>query len=122
MATGERTSHQPCSPRKKSKSIRSSVDAVKSRRFVPLCAWVLAALVAAAVARVDAQDPALGAAIRQLGSLEYPPRMSAARAIRRVPAAQAVPALTEAVTAHPDEYVRFRAFILLSGFNDSKTL
>jgi len=52
--------------------------------------------------------------IANLSSLDYPTRTSAARLIRRAPAAQAVPALTDAVRRHPDEYVRNRAFILLT--------
>jgi hypothetical protein len=47
--------------------------------------------------------------------------MNAARLIRRASAAQAVPALVEAARRHPDEYVRNRAFILLTGFNDRGT-
>jgi len=56
-----------------------------------------------------------------LGSLEFPVRTAAARTIRRASAAIAVPALMRAVTAHTDEYVRFRALVVLSGFNDART-
>jgi HEAT repeat protein len=63
----------------------------------------------------------LKSAIDHLGHLDYPIRMSAARTVRRIPAAQAVPALTAAALKHPDEYVRFRALVLLTGFNDSHT-
>ena len=41
--------------------------------------------------------------------------------IRRAPAAQAVPALAEAVAKHADEFVRYRALIVLSSFNDRGT-
>ena len=43
------------------------------------------------------------------------------RTVRRADAALAVPALLEAVEAHTDGYVRFRALVLLSGFNDPRT-
>jgi HEAT repeat protein len=77
---------------------------------------------AACVARLSAQSGSdLTAAIAKLGSLDYPPRMAAARAVRRTAAPEAATALIDAVTRHADEYVRFRAFVLLSGFNDSRT-
>ena len=63
----------------------------------------------------------LAAAIDKLGTLEYADRMAAARTTRRADAAIAVPALLKAVNSHPDEYVRFRALVLLSGFNDPRT-
>lgn len=61
------------------------------------------------------------AAIDKLGTLEFPIRMAASRTVRRAPAAVAVPALTRAAAEHADGYVRFRALVLLSGFNDAKT-
>ena len=63
----------------------------------------------------------LKAAIDQLGNLDFATRMNAARTVRRAAAAQAVPALIEAVTGHADGYVRFRALVLLAGFNDERT-
>jgi HEAT repeat protein len=62
----------------------------------------------------------LEAAIDRLGDLEYESRSRASRTIRRAPAAQAVPALLEAVAGHRDGYVRFRALVLLAGFNDPR--
>src|SRR5258706_2301146 len=65
-----------------------------------------------------AQEPAapqavpaaqLQAAINKLGDLDYATRTGAARTVRRTTAAQAVPALLQAVTAHADGYVRYRA-------------
>ena len=41
--------------------------------------------------------------------------------MRRTPAAQAVPALLQAVAEHGDGYVRYRALVLLTGFNDPRT-
>jgi HEAT repeat protein len=60
----------------------------------------------------------LAAAIGKLGKFEAPVRTAAARAVRRAAPAQAVPALIEAASGHADGYVRFRALVLLSGFND----
>ena len=72
--------------------------------------------------RPAAQAPAdLAANISRLSALDYSTRMNAARAIRRLPAADAVPALVQAVQKHPDEFVRYRAFVLLSSFNDRGT-
>lgn len=61
------------------------------------------------------------AAIGKLGDLDYATRIAAARTIRRAPAAQAVPALLEAVNEHADGFIRFRSLILLTGFNDPRT-
>lgn len=61
------------------------------------------------------------AAIDQLGSIEFPVRSAAARTVRRADAPIAVPALLQAVKQHKDEYVRFRALVVLSGFNDPRT-
>jgi HEAT repeat protein len=63
----------------------------------------------------------LKAAIDKLATVDYAVRNGAARTIRRVPAAVAVPALLDAVAGHADGYVRFRSLILLSGFNDPRT-
>jgi HEAT repeat protein len=79
---------------------------------------------------VRAQEPAapqalseaqLQKAIDTLGVLDYAPRTEASRAIRRAPGAQAVPALLRAVAEHADGYVRYRALVLLTGFNDPRT-
>jgi HEAT repeat protein len=61
------------------------------------------------------------ASIPQLGTLEFQVRHAAARTIRRAPAATAVPALMHAAKTHADGYVKFRALVLLSGFNDPRT-
>ena len=71
---------------------------------------------------MDAQAPAdLQSSISALSSIDYPARMNAARTIRRLPAAEAVPALVAAVQKHRDEFVRFRAFIVLSSFGERGT-
>ncbi len=63
----------------------------------------------------------VSAAIDKLGSIDFPVRSSAARTVRRADAAVAVPALLQAVKQHSDQYVRFRALVVLSGFNDPRT-
>ena len=60
-------------------------------------------------------------AIERLGTLDFPVRTEAARTIRRAGAAAAVPLLSGAVRSHKDGYVRFRALVLLSGFNAPDT-
>lgn len=62
----------------------------------------------------------LRSAIDSLGKLDYDTRTKASRTIRRSPAAQAVPALMQAVSDHADGYVRYRALVLLTGFNDPR--
>jgi HEAT repeat protein len=70
----------------------------------------------------SAQAPvSLSTQIGNLASLDYSTRTKAAQAIRRLPAGEAVPALVDAVKKHPDEFVRYRAFIVLSSFNDRGT-
>src|SRR5688572_27022816 len=65
--------------------------------------------------------PQVKAAIDKLSDLDFPTRMSAGRTVRRAPAKIAMPALLEAVASHKDGYVRFRALVLLAGFNDPRT-
>ena len=77
--------------------------------------------VSAQVAGDEVTADQIRTAIDTLGSLEFPVRMAAARTVRRAPAAMAVPALIRAVSSHKDEYVRFRALVVLSGFNDPRT-
>jgi len=63
----------------------------------------------------------LKAAIDKLGDLDYDVRTGAARTVRRTVATQAVPALLQTVAEHADGYVRYRALVLLTGFNDPRT-
>ena len=80
---------------------------------------------------ISAQEPAapqhvddvkLHAAIDTLGSLDYDTRTNASRLIRRTPGAQVVPALLDTVSGHSDGYVRYRALVLLTGFDDPRTI
>jgi HEAT repeat protein len=71
---------------------------------------------------------AIQAAIDALGTVDaaaidiaFKARMNAARTLRRAPADAVVPALMKAVQSHQNQYVRFRALVLLTGFNDSRT-
>src|SRR5258705_9757005 len=61
------------------------------------------------------------AAIDKLGALDYDVRTAASRTVRRTLGEQAVPALLQAVAEHRDGYVRYRALVLLTGFNDPRT-
>jgi HEAT repeat protein len=63
----------------------------------------------------------LQAAIDKLGKLDYQTRAEASATLRRAPAPAVVPMLVESARRHTDGYVRFRALVLLSGFNDPKT-
>lgn len=84
---------------------------------------VLAGVAAASQAAAQAApSPAdLQPNIANLASLDFPVRMHAARLIRRTPEGVAVPALGEAVRRHPNEFVRYRALVLLTAFNDPST-
>ena len=72
--------------------------------------------------RPQSVSPAqLQAAIGKLGDLDYATRTNASRTVRRTATAQAVPALLQAVSEQGDGYVRYRALVLLTGFNDPRT-
>jgi HEAT repeat protein len=66
-------------------------------------------------------DDAIQAAIDALGNLDFATRMNASRTLRRAPAAAVAPALIRAVESHKDQFARFRALVLLTGFNDGRT-
>jgi HEAT repeat protein len=93
---------------------------------VLVCAFCLLC----ALGSATAQEPSgpqtvsadqLKAAIDKLGDLNYETRTAASRTVRRTASAQAVPALLQAVAEHADGYVRYRALVLLTGFNDPRT-
>lgn len=81
---------------------------------------ILALLLASAGPIQEVSQADLEAAINQLGSLQYPVRSQASRTVRRAPVEAAVPALVEAASSHKDGYTRFRALVLLTGFNDPR--
>ncbi len=64
---------------------------------------------------------AIQAAIDSLGNLEFHVRMNASRSLRRAAPDAVAPALIRAVEGHKDQYVRFRALVLLTAFNDPRT-
>jgi hypothetical protein len=96
-----------------------------SSRLAAVGVTVLAAC-AAAIAQergpVQSSPQELRAAIDHLGDVEYAARTKAARLVRRSSAAQAVPALLQAIREHQDGYVRYKSLILLVGFNDPRTI
>jgi HEAT repeat protein len=64
----------------------------------------------------------LRAAIARLGDIDYDVRTKAARLVRRTEAPQAVPALLQAAQEHADGYVRYKSLVLLTGFDDPRTV
>ena len=90
-----------------------------SRRLALAFALTLAAVLTAAAQQPSSPD--VTGAIDRLGNFDYATRMNAARSIRRVPGAQAVAALAEAARGHRDQFVRYRALVLVTSFNDRKT-
>ena len=71
---------------------------------------------AAAAQPVAVSERDLTTAVDQLGDFDYAIRTKASGVVRRAPEEQARAVLAAAVTAHEDEYVRFRALVLLVGF------
>jgi len=100
-------------------------------RAVVFVTFIVITIAHLTAAPVDAQEPAqpqataaaqLQAAIDKLGDLDYDRRTNASRIVRRTAPAQAVPALIRAVSEHADGYVRYRALVLLAGFNDPRAV
>ena len=65
-----------------------------------------------------ASSDELNAAIDKLGAFDFDTRTTAARTVRRAPTATAIPALAQAVRGHKDEYVRFKALVILACIGD----
>ena len=88
--------------------------------FLPLL-LISATFESRATAQSPAAAPDLKQNIANLSSLDFPVRMQAARLIRRTMEAEAVPALREAARRDANEFVRYRALVLLTAFNDRET-
>jgi HEAT repeat protein len=88
---------------------------------IALAGLVLGGSIVPASAQAPSGGAGLDELIPRLSSLDYPIRTGAARLIRRAPAPEAVAALTAAVRTSSDEFVRYRALILLTGFSDRAT-
>jgi HEAT repeat protein len=87
-------------------------------RFIATVLILLAAISAIAQEKAVAD---LTRNIDALSAFDYPTRMNAARMVRRTAASEAVPALSRAVRTHTDQFVRYRALVLLTSFNDPGT-
>ena len=74
-----------------------------------------------AIAAQEASPPDLQTAIERLSAFDYSTRVSSARILRRAALADVVPALAQAVRGNADQFVRYRALIVLTGFNDRGT-
>jgi hypothetical protein len=59
------------------------------------------------------------AAIDKLGSFDFDVRTAAGRTVRRAPVDVVTPLLAKAARDHKDEYVRFRALVILAGLGDT---
>ena len=106
-------------------------DAAQRCGLVPFVSFV--SLVSSVLRAAVAARAGTGGAAGGLAPLSSRPRSTssatsttprapnASRTVRRTPAAQAVPALLQAVAEHADGYVRYRALVLLTGFNDPRT-
>jgi HEAT repeat protein len=77
-------------------------------------------LPAPATAAAGGPASTLRSAIDNLGKFDDATRTAAAKTVRRAEPAQAVPALLDAAANHTDGYVRFKALVLVSGFNDPR--
>jgi HEAT repeat protein len=62
----------------------------------------------------------LDALIDRLGSFDVDRRIAASQAVRRAPGTVALPALVDAAAGHADGFVRARALVLLSGYDDPR--
>jgi HEAT repeat protein len=94
---------------------------MKCHRAIAAVLWLAAAAAGGAGAFAQQAAPAVtreqvAAAVPKLGSFDYKERTESARTVRRAATDVAVPVLAQAARKHDDEYVRYRALTLLSGF------
>ena len=61
----------------------------------------------------------LNAAIDRLGSFDFDVRTAAGRTVRRAAVNVSTPLLARAARSHKDEYVRYRALVILAGLGES---
>ena len=103
------------------RSSKKSTSRWRSGAALILALAVIPAVLAQERGPVTVPLASLRQAVDRLGSLDYATRMTAGRTVRRAAPAQAVPVLLQAVNEHADGYIRFRALVLLMGFNDPRT-
>src|SRR5580765_1704466 len=72
-------------------------------------------------AAIQSSIDALGSIDAAASGAAFTARMNAARALRRAPADAVTPALIHAIDSNNNSYVRFRALVLLTAFNDPRT-
>lgn len=91
-----------------------------TRRVAAVVLCVLAAVAGSPAGRAQTAQAVTHeqvlAAIPKFGSFDYKERTESARTVRRATPEIAVPLLAEAARKHGDEYVRYKALTLLSGF------
>ena len=92
-----------------------------SPRLLHAVLVVLAAVVSAAASAPVAQSQDLAVHIDSLSAFDYATRTTAARVLRRAPAAEAVPALVAAARGHADQFVRYRALVIVTSFDAGET-
>jgi len=82
---------------------------------------VLAAAVSEAAPLTPAQAVDIARQIDNLSVFDYATRTIAARQLRRAPSTEVVPALVAAVRGHSDQFVRYRALVILTSFEARET-
>ena len=90
-------------------------------RCLLACALLVGSFAPAALTLAErtVSDAELSKAIDTLGSFEFTVRTESAKTVRRAPTTVAAKALTAAARSHKDEYVRYRALVLLAGIGDA---